>query len=88
MPTNKPAGEGSWIDPDDAPPLGDDYFARAEIRKGETVIRRGRPPLPQPKRQVTIRLDPVLLDRLRATGPGWQTRLNEAVRDWLDRHAA
>jgi uncharacterized protein (DUF4415 family) len=37
---------------------------------------------------VTIRLDPVLLERLRAMGPGWQTRLNEAVREWLAKHAA
>ena len=30
---------------DDAPELDDDFFERAEIRDGETVIRRGRPPL-------------------------------------------
>jgi uncharacterized protein (DUF4415 family) len=37
---------------------------------------------------VTIRLDPELLEKLRATGPGWQTRLNDAVREWLEKHAA
>jgi uncharacterized protein (DUF4415 family) len=37
---------------------------------------------------VTIRLEPDLLERLRATGPGWQTRINEALREWLTKHAA
>ena len=32
------------------------------------------------KERVTIRLDSDALDRLRAGGPGWQTRINEAVR--------
>lgn len=30
----------NWIDPDDAPPLTREYFERAEIREGDTVIRR------------------------------------------------
>ena len=90
MPRKKPAGAGTWVDPDDAPELTEEFFAEAEIRRGEEVVRRGpgRPRSPAAKRQVTIRLDPVLLERLRATGPGWQTRLNEAVREWLARHAA
>jgi hypothetical protein len=29
----------------DAPEIGDDFFDRAEIRKGGKLIRRGRPPL-------------------------------------------
>jgi uncharacterized protein (DUF4415 family) len=37
---------------------------------------------------VTLRLDPDLLDRLRASGPGWQTRVNKALRDWLKKQAA
>lgn len=90
MPTKKRAGAGTWVDPDDAPPLTDEYFARAEIRDGDRVVRRGRgrPRLADAKRQVTIRLEPELLERLRATGPGWQTRLSEAVRDWLAKQAA
>lgn len=88
MPTNKPAGASPWVDPDDAPELTEEIFERAEIRHGDKVIRCGRPPLPNAKRQVTVRLDPDLLDRLRATGPGWQTRLNEAVREWLEKQSA
>jgi len=38
-----------------------------------------------PKPRVTLRLDADLLEQLRASGPGWQTRLNVAVREWLAR---
>lgn len=88
MPKKKPAGASTWFDPDDAPPLTDAFFTQAEIRDGARLIRRGRPPLPQAKRQVTLRLDPDLLEHLRATGPGWQTRVNDALRAWLKKNAA
>ena len=32
------------------------------------------------KQQVTLRLDRDVLDRFRSTGPGWQVRINEALR--------
>lgn len=44
----------------------------------------GRPPLANPKRQVTLRLDPEVLERFRATGRGWQSRINEALRKALE----
>lgn len=56
---------------------------RADLYHGATLVRRGRPKADQPKKQVTIRLDADVLDGLRSTGPGWQTRINEALRDWL-----
>lgn len=89
MPTKKQAGAATLVDADDAPELTDEFFAQAELSEGDRVIRRarGRPRLADAKRQVTIRLEPDLLDRLRATGPGWQTRLNEAVRDWLKKQS-
>lgn len=41
----------------------------------------GRPPLgAEPKKQVTLRLDADLLERFRATGAGWQSRINAALR--------
>ena len=77
-----------WIDPDDAPELTDDFFDRAAIWHGDklirpangTLTRPGRPKLANPKRQVTLRLDGDLIDKLRATGPGWQTRVNDMLR--------
>jgi len=45
--------------------------------------RRGRPRSPSPKQQVTLRLDADVIARLRASGAGWQTRVNELLRRWL-----
>ncbi len=46
MPRKKKPGSAAWADPDDAPELTDTFFDRAEIRHGDQIIRRGRPPLP------------------------------------------
>jgi uncharacterized protein (DUF4415 family) len=80
--------ERPWIDPDDAPELGDEFFARAEVRKGDKVIRsatgtltkRGRPKADAPKQQVTLRLDRDVLEVFRASGPGWQSRINDELK--------
>lgn len=71
----------SWSDPDDAPELTADWFAKAKAEHGGIpVARRGRPPLADPKQLVSLRLDRAVVERLRASGPGWQTRVNEALR--------
>lgn len=41
---------------------------------------RGRPRMEHPKKQVTLRLDADLLAAYKATGRGWQTRMNDALR--------
>jgi len=69
-----------WIDPDDAPSLTAEWFAGADVYNGATLVRRGRPRSEAPKRLVSLRLDPDVVDRLRATGPGWQTRANAVLR--------
>jgi uncharacterized protein (DUF4415 family) len=33
-----------------------------------------------PKKLIALRLDPDVLEHFRATGPGWQSRINEALR--------
>jgi uncharacterized protein (DUF4415 family) len=73
---------------DEAPEWTGDDFARADVYEGDTLVRRGagRPKLERPKQQITVRLDSDILDALRATGQGWQSRLNEAAREWLERH--
>ena len=38
--------------------------------------RRGRPKLDNPKVEVKIRLDANIVEQLRGSGPGWQTRVN------------
>ena len=84
MPTKKRTGASRWVDPDEAPPLDREWFERAEIREGERLVRParavGRPRKAAPKQAVNIRLDPEVLAHFRATGPGWQSRINEALR--------
>lgn len=79
--------EPVWIDPDDAPELTDDWFEGADLHEGGVLVRRGRPPSAHPKERITLRLDHDIADALRASGKGWQTRVNAALRDWLGREA-
>lgn len=48
----------------------------------------GRPRKDNPKVFTGIRLDADILDAFKATGKGWQTRMNDALRDWLKAHPA
>lgn len=48
---------------------------------------RGRPKAAVRKEHVNLRLDPVILEAFRASGPGWQTRVNAALADWLQNHS-
>ena len=65
---------------EEIPELTDEFFDRAEIRRG-----RGRPPLESPKKLIALRLDPDVIERFRATGPGWQSRINMVLRDYLEK---
>ena len=70
---------------DELPELTDEWFAMADKHVGGVLVRRGRgrPKLAAPKRQVTLRLDADVIDRFRASGPGWQSRMNEILRNAL-----
>ena len=46
----------------------------------------GRPPLANPKVAVKLRLDEDIVEKLRATGKGWQTRVNAALREYVQTH--
>ncbi len=48
--------------------------------------KRGRPVSETPKKSVNIRLSPDILTSFKATGKGWQTRIDNALRDWLKEH--
>jgi uncharacterized protein (DUF4415 family) len=61
----------------------------ARVSTPEEIVarRRGRPRgsvKAQPKIQTAIRFDADVLARLKATGKGWQTRANDALREWLE----
>jgi uncharacterized protein (DUF4415 family) len=80
MTANKRATRTEWVDPDDAPALTDAFFERADELQGKELIRRGRPKAAVTKEPVKLRLDADVLAALRATGDGWQTRINETLR--------
>jgi uncharacterized protein (DUF4415 family) len=83
---------------DDNPEWTDADFARARPAAdvlpelfGSGAARvmlkpRGRPAAEVVKERITIRLDADVLAALRATGKGWQTRVNEAMREWVRSH--
>ncbi|MFO1298870.1 MAG: BrnA antitoxin family protein [Burkholderiaceae bacterium] len=45
---------------------------------------RGRPPSPNRKQLVSIRYSPEVLAWFRATGPGWQARLDRVLKDYVN----
>lgn len=65
---------------DEAPELTEAQLASAVLHDGGRPVRRGRPPSSARKETVNIRLSPDVLAHFRASGPGWQTRIDEALR--------
>ena len=60
-------------DPDAAPDL-------VEAERAGGIQRIGRPKSAAPKEAVSIRIDPEVLAYFKASGPGWQSRINTALR--------
>ena len=69
-------------DADDAPDLTQMPWAE---KLAAAPVQRGRPKSVNPKVSTTIRLDADVLQRFRADGPGWQSRINDALREWLSK---
>ena len=79
-----PAKDFVWdgMDEDDRPASGE------ELTAGVVAYRkRGRPAGAVTKEQVAIRFDREVLAAFRAAGPGWQTRMNDALKDWPRTHS-
>jgi uncharacterized protein (DUF4415 family) len=60
---------------EELPELTDEMLARAKVNKG------GRPKLPNTRKLISLRLPEEIIRRWRATGPGWQTRMAERLKD-------
>ena len=71
----------AMADPDAVP------FTNAEWEQVKPLVRRGRPLGSGTKTQVTLRLDVEVVEKFRASGDGWQTRINEALKSWVRTHA-
>jgi len=52
------------------------YWQSANIKRG-----RGRPAVAVKRPTLNMRVDAEVLDAFKATGPGWQTRINAVLRD-------
>ena len=89
-----------WVDPDDAPELTDEFLEKGIWKIGDRTIsreegqaamrkalRRGRPKAESRKLALTVRYDADVVAAFKATGAGWQTRMNEALREWLKTHS-
>ena len=59
------------IDFSDAPELNDDFFAEAKLWPGK-------------KKQITIRLDPDVLDYFKTKGRGYQSSINATLRRYME----
>jgi uncharacterized protein (DUF4415 family) len=66
-------------------------FARARPASevlSRSLLRKVRGPQKTPtKERITIRLSRDVLGRFRASGPGWQGKVDTVLRDWLKRHS-
>jgi uncharacterized protein (DUF4415 family) len=70
-------------------PVADEDSPDATVALREAAKRCvGRPAGSGNKEQVAIRFDRDVLAVFRAGGPGWQTRMNDALKDWLKSHSA
>lgn len=71
--------------------LRDEDFARAkrfdELPSAlQGKLRRGRGPQKTPTKElISLRVSRDVLGRFRETGEGWQTRMDEALREWIER---
>lgn len=68
-------------DPDATP------YTDTEWEAVKPTLKRGRPLAAVTKERITIRLSPEVVQAFRATGEGWQTRMNAALKDWLKTHS-
>ncbi|TIL29659.1 BrnA antitoxin family protein [Mesorhizobium sp.] len=75
-----------WDDAD-SPELTDEQiakgkpFAEAFPDLAESIKRgRGRPPVAVPLQQISIRLEPAVIEKFKATGKGWQARVNDVLK--------
>jgi len=87
MSAKKPVTPSTLINPDEAPELTDAWFQRADLYEGGKLLRRGRPKAEVTKTPIKLRIDPDIIEAFKASGRGWQTRMNDALRDWLKSHS-
>ncbi|HGJ5855678.1 MAG TPA: BrnA antitoxin family protein [Arsenophonus nasoniae] len=70
----------------DARLLEDGSVKLSSWRTLKAKRKQGRPIAAETKTRITIRCSPDVVNAFRATGAGWQTRMDVALKDWLKKH--
>jgi uncharacterized protein (DUF4415 family) len=70
-------------DPDALPLTDEQMSAMVPIR-----VLRGRPKVANKKQLVSIRYSPEVIDYFRASGAGWQARMDAVLKDYVKAHVA
>jgi len=83
---------------DEIPEWTEEDFARARPARevlpeifppeiaAEMLKPRGRPRKSETKVHLNLRLSPEVVEYFKTTGPGWQTRVDEALKEWVKHH--
>jgi uncharacterized protein (DUF4415 family) len=66
-------------DLDEVPELDEEWIKGADLYDGKKLVRRGRPKLEAPRQLLSLRLPPSVIASWKASGPGWQTRMADAL---------
>jgi uncharacterized protein (DUF4415 family) len=88
-------GDAIPYEPEDGPYDPNDaratqaLFAQADLIRHGKVVRRGKrgPQKAPTKKLVSLRLSLEVVDHFRSTGPGWQTRIDGALREAIRKRA-
>lgn len=67
----------------DAPPLTDEQLGKMVPMR----VLRGRPKLANKKQLVSIRYSPEVIDFFKASGPGWQARMDAVLKEYVQTHS-
>lgn len=74
--------EAAESDPDALPLTDEQMSAMVPMR-----VLRGRPKLAYKKQLVSIRYSPEVIDYFRASGAGWQARMDAVLKEYVEAHA-
>jgi len=72
---------------EEIPELTDEWFEAADQYIGGKLVKRGRPKKAATAKSSSLRLAPEVEKFFRATGKGWQTRINEVLKAWVAKHS-
>jgi len=72
---------------DEIPELTDAFFECADLHESGKLIRRGRPESESRKILLSVRYSPEVVAYFKSTGKGWQKRMDDVLKEWVNEHA-